>query len=81
MNLMIPNILANMYNLIISRLFINQSFLKLDISLRCEKMDHLLIKPVKEKHSALDHNERLLYGSSAMQGWRVAMEDTHTLPY
>lgn len=41
-------------------------------------MGQTLSEPVKEKHSASGHDERLLYASSAMQGWRISMEDAHT---
>ncbi|RHZ57015.1 hypothetical protein Glove_395g56 [Diversispora epigaea] len=41
-------------------------------------MGQTLSEPVREKHSAVGHDERLLYASSAMQGWRISMEDAHT---
>ncbi|CAG8447302.1 5388_t:CDS:2 [Acaulospora morrowiae] len=41
-------------------------------------MGQTLSEPVREKHSANGHDERLMYASSAMQGWRISMEDAHT---
>jgi protein phosphatase 2C family protein 2/3 len=41
-------------------------------------MGQTLSEPVVEKTSASGHDERLLYGVSAMQGWRISMEDAHT---
>ncbi|KAG9323876.1 hypothetical protein KVV02_003536 [Mortierella alpina] len=41
-------------------------------------MGQTLSAPITEKHSSAGHNERLAYGASAMQGWRVTMEDAHT---
>jgi protein phosphatase 2C family protein 2/3 len=29
------------------------------------------------KHSAHDEDERVVYGVSSMQGWRISMEDAH----
>ncbi|KAL4514292.1 hypothetical protein Ndes2526B_g04035 [Nannochloris sp. 'desiccata'] len=40
-------------------------------------MGQYLSAPVTEKESAEGINERLAYGLSAMQGWRVSMEDAH----
>ena len=34
-------------------------------------MGQLLARPIVEKHSNADKNERLTYGASAMQGWRI----------
>ncbi|CAG8828036.1 10716_t:CDS:1, partial [Dentiscutata erythropus] len=41
-------------------------------------MGQTLSEPVKEKHTVSGHDERILYASSAMQGWRISMEDAHT---
>ncbi|KAK4237456.1 phosphatase 2C-domain-containing protein [Achaetomium macrosporum] len=41
-------------------------------------MGQTLSEPVVEKTSANGGDERLLYGLSAMQGWRISMEDAHT---
>ncbi|KAF9882095.1 protein phosphatase 2C [Colletotrichum karsti] len=41
-------------------------------------MGQTLSEPVVEKTSAKGEDERLLYGVSAMQGWRISMEDSHT---
>ncbi|KAK0615845.1 phosphatase 2C-domain-containing protein [Bombardia bombarda] len=41
-------------------------------------MGQTLSEPVVEKSSANGEDERLLYGVSAMQGWRISMEDAHT---
>ncbi|KAK4122457.1 PP2C-domain-containing protein [Parathielavia appendiculata] len=41
-------------------------------------MGQTLSEPVVEKTSATGGDERLLYGLSAMQGWRISMEDAHT---
>ncbi|GBB90197.1 hypothetical protein RclHR1_17090001 [Rhizophagus clarus] len=41
-------------------------------------MATLLLKPVTEKHSNCGSDDRLLFSSSAMQGWREDMEDAHT---
>ncbi|KAK3902029.1 phosphatase 2C-like domain-containing protein [Staphylotrichum tortipilum] len=41
-------------------------------------MGQTLSEPVVEKSSANGGDERLLYGLSAMQGWRISMEDAHT---
>lgn len=41
-------------------------------------MGQTLSEPVKEKHSDHGSNDRLLFASSAMQGWRISMEDAHT---
>eukprot|EP00186_Timspurckia_oligopyrenoides_P004742 CAMPEP_0182441500 /NCGR_PEP_ID=MMETSP1172-20130603/475_1 /TAXON_ID=708627 /ORGANISM="Timspurckia oligopyrenoides, Strain CCMP3278" /LENGTH=430 /DNA_ID=CAMNT_0024635835 /DNA_START=278 /DNA_END=1570 /DNA_ORIENTATION=+ len=40
-------------------------------------MGQYLAKPVLEKTSEEGGNRRLRYGASAMQGWRVSMEDAH----
>ncbi|KAH0442736.1 protein phosphatase 2C [Colletotrichum camelliae] len=40
-------------------------------------MGQTLSEPVIEKNSAKGEDERLLYGVSAMQGWRISMEDAH----
>jgi len=40
-------------------------------------MGQTLSEPVVEKHSADGHDERLMYGVSSMQGWRISMEDAH----
>ncbi|KAJ3009920.1 Protein phosphatase 2C 2 [Thoreauomyces humboldtii] len=41
-------------------------------------MGQTLSEPVTEKHSSADEDERIAYGASAMQGWRISMEDAHT---
>lgn len=41
-------------------------------------MGQTLSEPVKDKHSEVGSDDRLLYASSAMQGWRISMEDAHT---
>jgi protein phosphatase 2C family protein 2/3 len=41
-------------------------------------MGQTLSEPVVEKTSANGGDQRLFYGLSAMQGWRISMEDAHT---
>ncbi|KAL1935260.1 hypothetical protein VTP01DRAFT_4400 [Rhizomucor pusillus] len=41
-------------------------------------MGQTLSEPVTTKTSSKDHNNRLAFGASAMQGWRLSMEDAHT---
>ncbi|KAL7949549.1 putative serine/threonine phosphatase 2C ptc2 [Trichoderma barbatum] len=41
-------------------------------------MGQTLSEPVVEKTSERGEDDRLLYGVSAMQGWRISMEDAHT---
>ncbi|KAB5535154.1 phosphatase 2C-domain-containing protein [Coniochaeta sp. 2T2.1] len=41
-------------------------------------MGQTLSEPVVEKTSDRGQDERLIYGVSAMQGWRISMEDSHT---
>ncbi|KAI1308347.1 phosphatase 2C-like domain-containing protein [Xylaria venustula] len=41
-------------------------------------MGQTLSEPVVEKTSDKGEDDRLLYGVSAMQGWRISMEDAHT---
>ncbi|CAI2179476.1 10160_t:CDS:10 [Funneliformis geosporum] len=41
-------------------------------------MGQTLSEPVKEKHSDRGSDKRIVYASSAMQGWRISMEDAHT---
>ncbi|KAI8822612.1 phosphatase 2C-like domain-containing protein [Fimicolochytrium jonesii] len=41
-------------------------------------MGQTLSEPITEKHSSSDEDERIAYGASAMQGWRISMEDAHT---
>jgi protein phosphatase 2C family protein 2/3 len=41
-------------------------------------MGQTLSEPVVEKTSARGEDDRLIYGVSAMQGWRISMEDAHT---
>ncbi|KNC96344.1 uncharacterized protein SPPG_08245 [Spizellomyces punctatus DAOM BR117] len=41
-------------------------------------MGQTLSEPVKDKHTTSDNDQRLAYGASAMQGWRISMEDAHT---
>ncbi|KAF8474920.1 phosphatase 2C-domain-containing protein [Kalaharituber pfeilii] len=40
-------------------------------------MGQTLSEPVVEKQSEKGHDERLFWGLSAMQGWRISMEDAH----
>lgn len=41
-------------------------------------MGQTLSEPVKDKHSDGGSDKRIVYASSAMQGWRISMEDAHT---
>ncbi|KAL1869988.1 hypothetical protein VTK73DRAFT_2858 [Phialemonium thermophilum] len=41
-------------------------------------MGQTLSEPVVEKTSSTGEDDRLIYGVSAMQGWRISMEDSHT---
>ncbi|KAG5928986.1 protein phosphatase type 2C [Claviceps africana] len=41
-------------------------------------MGQTLSEPVVEKKSDRGEDDRLIYGVSAMQGWRISMEDSHT---
>ncbi|KAF2430684.1 PP2C-domain-containing protein [Tothia fuscella] len=40
-------------------------------------MGQTLSEPVVEKHSDEGKDERVLFGVSSMQGWRISMEDAH----
>lgn len=40
-------------------------------------MGQTLSEPVVEKHSDSGQDDRVAYGISAMQGWRINMEDAH----
>lgn len=40
-------------------------------------MGQTLSEPVVDKNSASGGDERLIYGVSSMQGWRISMEDAH----
>ncbi|KAG0645954.1 phosphatase 2C [Hyphodiscus hymeniophilus] len=40
-------------------------------------MGQTLSEPVVEKNSANGGDERLIFGVSSMQGWRISMEDAH----
>jgi protein phosphatase 2C family protein 2/3 len=40
-------------------------------------MGQTLSEPVVEKLSESGEDERLIYGLSSMQGWRISMEDAH----
>jgi len=40
-------------------------------------MGQTLSEPVIDKNSANGGDERLVYGVSSMQGWRISMEDAH----
>ncbi|KAG6041993.1 hypothetical protein E4U41_007512 [Claviceps citrina] len=42
-------------------------------------MGQTLSEPVVEKTSDKGEDDRLIYGVSAMQGWRISMEDSHTI--
>lgn len=41
-------------------------------------MGQTLSEPVVDKYSSESGDDRLIYGASCMQGWRVSMEDAHT---
>ncbi|KAL1899828.1 Protein phosphatase 2C 2 [Sporothrix stenoceras] len=41
-------------------------------------MGQTLSEPIVDKSSDKGEDDRLLYGVSAMQGWRISMEDAHT---
>ncbi|ODA80638.1 hypothetical protein RJ55_03597 [Drechmeria coniospora] len=41
-------------------------------------MGQTLSEPVVEKTSESGEDDKLIYGLSAMQGWRISMEDSHT---
>lgn len=41
-------------------------------------MGQTLSAPITDKHSSAGHDKRFAYGASAMQGWRITMEDAHT---
>ncbi|KAJ2379654.1 Protein phosphatase 2C 2 [Coemansia sp. RSA 2607] len=41
-------------------------------------MGQTLSEPVVDKHSTSGGDKRFLYGASAMQGWRISMEDAHS---
>ncbi|CAK7563136.1 MAG: Protein phosphatase 2C 2 [Sporothrix epigloea] len=41
-------------------------------------MGQTLSEPIVDKASARGEDDRLFYGVSAMQGWRISMEDAHT---
>ena len=45
---------------------------------RAFKMGGMLEKPKTEKHSEQGSGNGLRFGLSAMQGWRIEMEDAHT---
>ena len=40
-------------------------------------MGQTLSEPVVDKTSANGQDDRVIYGVSAMQGWRISMEDAH----
>ncbi|KAK9313795.1 phosphatase 2C-like domain-containing protein [Lipomyces starkeyi] len=40
-------------------------------------MGQLLSEPIVDKSSEEGGDERLIYGASSMQGWRISMEDAH----
>ena len=42
-------------------------------------MGQTLSEPVTTKDTSSFHNESMLVGTSAMQGWRINMEDAHTV--
>jgi protein phosphatase 1B len=42
-------------------------------------MGSYLEKPVTSKHSYASEENGMRFGASAMQGWRVEMEDAHTI--
>ncbi|KAI9155967.1 Protein phosphatase 2C 2 [Blastocladiella emersonii ATCC 22665] len=41
-------------------------------------MGQTLSEPIKDKHSSAGSSARFVWGASAMQGWRISMEDAHT---
>ncbi|KAL7752206.1 Protein phosphatase 2C 2 [Sorochytrium milnesiophthora] len=41
-------------------------------------MGQTLSEPITEKHTSEGGDARFIYGASAMQGWRISMEDAHT---
>ncbi|KAJ3082904.1 Protein phosphatase 2C 2 [Quaeritorhiza haematococci] len=41
-------------------------------------MGQTLSEPVRDKNTTSGYDDRLYYGSSSMQGWRITMEDAHT---
>ncbi|EGF80707.1 hypothetical protein BATDEDRAFT_19468 [Batrachochytrium dendrobatidis JAM81] len=41
-------------------------------------MGQALSEPVTEKHTTSGEDDQYVYGASAMQGWRISMEDAHT---
>ncbi|KAI9498096.1 phosphatase 2C-like domain-containing protein [Zychaea mexicana] len=41
-------------------------------------MGQTLSEPITDKTSSKDNDKRFAYGASAMQGWRLTMEDAHT---
>jgi protein phosphatase 2C family protein 2/3 len=41
-------------------------------------MGQTLSEPMVEKSGGSGEDNKLLYGLSAMQGWRISMEDAHT---
>ncbi|KAG9284541.1 hypothetical protein G9A89_014145 [Geosiphon pyriformis] len=41
-------------------------------------MGQTLSEPIKEKQSSSEGDQRVIYAASAMQGWRISMEDAHT---
>ena len=48
------------------------------VVIRVVVMGQTLSEPVREKHSTEGADDRLYYGASCMQGWRISMEDAHT---
>ncbi|KAL1304571.1 hypothetical protein AAFC00_003545 [Neodothiora populina] len=41
-------------------------------------MGQTLSEPVVDKHSENGQDDRIIYGISSMQGWRISMEDAHS---
>ncbi|ORZ30312.1 phosphatase 2C-domain-containing protein [Catenaria anguillulae PL171] len=41
-------------------------------------MGQTLSEPIKDKHSSEGSSARFVFAASAMQGWRISMEDAHT---
>ncbi|KAI8095383.1 phosphatase 2C-domain-containing protein [Thamnidium elegans] len=41
-------------------------------------MGQILSAPITTKNSSEGKDERLMFGASSMQGWRITMEDAHT---
>jgi len=40
-------------------------------------MGQTLSEPVTDKETIVGNDDRVTYGASSMQGWRITMEDSH----